>query len=61
VDCTDLQRILVAAWRARRQSFAALTAGNQTSALRHADLAQRLVADAAARRLVWLARVIAGA
>lgn len=54
-DLSDVQRIAVHAWRARRAGWAALLAGDVVEALMHAEHAQSLQDDTAGRRLVWLA------
>jgi len=61
VDLTEVQRVAVAAWRARRRGWAALMQGDAAAALAHATEARSLQDDAANDRLAWLARVASAA
>lgn len=58
VDLSDAMRLQVAAWRARRDGWRLLAAGELRAALTCAERAAAMVRSASARRLIWLCQAV---
>ena len=58
VDLSEAMRLSVAAWRARRDGWRLLAAGELRAALACAERAAAMERSESARRLVWLCQVV---